>query len=118
LKPIHRVLLAFCAATPVHAQQPTSPPPAPRPDIEFAADVHMESLRFDGDPRARVGFEGGPRLEPRHDVEREGLPRPVNAGTTYRNVTVRTTISATLLDPALDATPAPAPTAPTPEDRP
>jgi hypothetical protein len=117
LKSILSAVLALSASLSAHAQDAAPVAPAPLPDIEFAADVHMDSLRFGSDPQARVGFRGGPQLVHRHDVERDGLPRPVNAGTTYRDVTVRTTISATLLDPAL-APPTSDPTPPTPEDAP
>ncbi len=84
------------------------------PDIEFAADVQMRSISFGAAPQAGVRFTGGPALDTRHDVERDGLPRPVAGGRTYRDVTVRTTISATLLDPAAPAADRPA--LPTPDE--
>lgn len=117
MKPILPIVLLLAIAAPASAQQ-ASPQQdgAPLPDIEFAADVHMDSVRFGSDPQAGVAFTGGPRLEHRHDVERNGLPKPVKPGTTYRNVTVRTTISATLLDPAADA--AATESSPPPEDTP
>lgn len=99
-----------------------APAAAPLPDIEFSADVHMDSIAFGSDPKAEVRFTGGPGVDTRHDVERGGLPRPVAAGRTYRNVTVRTTISATLLDPAIEAAAtgqaSPAASPPTTEDSP
>lgn len=109
LLPIVISLLVLCAL-PARAQQPApAAPPAGaapvRPDIEFNASVHMDSIEFAGAPQASVRFTGGPRVEVRHDVERGTLPRPVASGRTYRNVTVHTTISATLLDPALEAGP-------------
>ncbi|HEY4583913.1 MAG TPA: hypothetical protein VIG88_13805 [Lysobacter sp.] len=114
MKSIPPVLLLL-ASLPAQAQQATTAAPATLPDIEFAADVHMRSVRFGSDPAAQVTFSGGPRLDTRHDVERDNLPRPVKGGTTYRDATVRTTISATLLDPAA----APASDTPPPdEDRP
>ena len=118
MKSIPPVLLLLLASLPLQAQQATPAPSAsaPLPDIEFAADVHMQSVRFSSAPKAQVTFSGGPNLDTRHDVERDNLPKPVKGGATYRDVTVRTTISATLLDPA-DAPPAPD-TPPPPEDRP
>ncbi len=104
------------ASLPAFAQDAPHRDAAPLPDIEFAADVHMDSISFGSDPQAGVTFQGGPNLQHRHDVERDGLPTPVHGGSTYRNVSVRTTISATLLDPldaSTNATPAPSPT---PED--
>jgi hypothetical protein len=120
LKSIPPVLLLVLASRPVQAQEATPAAPAALPDIEFAADVSMQSLHFGSDPQAQVTFTGGPNRQTRHDVERDGLPTPVRGGATYRNVTVRTTISATLLDPAgAPATaPADAPISPSPENRP
>lgn len=83
----------------------------------------MRSIEFGSTPKADVRIGGGPRLAPRHDVERDGLPTPVAPGRGYRGVTVRTTISATLLDPApdaaaVDAAAPPLPTPPIDEDSP
>lgn len=134
-------VVLFSAIAPAFAQ---STPPASvasvaqdalLPDIEFAADVQMRSVTFGSAPAAGVTFTGGPRLDTRHDVERDGLDRPVVPRRTYRNAAVRTTFSATLLDPAAAdpsarvpapaAAPAAAPDAaapldpaPTPEDTP
>lgn len=115
------LLMPACAAAQAQADASASPAP-PLPDIGFSADVRMRSIEFAGDPGVRLHFVGGPRLDTRHDVERDGLPAPVQAGRTYRGVTVRTTLGATLLDPALDATvgggaaPATPPSPPTDED--
>lgn len=108
--PFALAALLMPATAAAQAVAPDAPAPAPAPapaaalpDIEFDATVHMDSIRFGSAPQAGVRFSGGPRLDTRHDVERDGLPRPAAAGRSYRDVTVRTTISATLLDPALDA---------------
>lgn len=121
-------LLAALLLPAAAAAQSAAPTPAPaeaaspRPDIEFSATVRMESIRFDSAPGAGLRLGGAPRVETRHDVERDRLPAPVQAGRTYRDATVRTTFSATLLDPALAAGAggaAPrAPDSPTPEDAP
>lgn len=113
-----------CLVAPANAQQPapaaagTTPQSGapPLPDIEFAADVHMDALRVRSTPSARVEFHGGPRLDTRHDVEREGLPTPLVPGR-YRDAGVRVTISASVIDPLslLDA--APAASSPTPADK-
>lgn len=106
LLPLVALLTPTLALAQAQAQAPVPAPtaaPTPLPDIEFAATVRMESIEFGSEPRAQVRFDGGPRLQTRHDVERDRLPRPVAAGRAYRDATVRTTISATLLDPALDA---------------
>lgn len=121
--PCLAMTLAALCATSTRAQQPTAPPAASaRPDIEINASVRMDSIEFTGAPRAAVRFTGGPRLDTRHDVERGTLPRPVPAGRTYRDVTLHATISARLLDPAIEAgaavLAAPAPASPTNEDSP
>lgn len=121
------LLIHFAAAAqtaPVASPAAAAPAATVPADVELAADVHMDSIRFGSAPRAGVRVRGGPPLEPRHDVERGDLPEPVATGRTYRNVTVRTTISATLLDPSLaadgqtPAPPAPASSPTDPEDSP
>jgi hypothetical protein len=103
------------AASPERVATARPPAAAGLPDIEFAADVRMESIEFGSEPRAQVRFTGGPRLDTRHDVVRDALPTPVQPGRAYRGVTVRTTISAKLLEAAAEAAPV---SPPTPEDTP
>lgn len=121
MKPRHVFRLpALAIALPASVlAQSASPPPATdvRPDIEIAADVHMDSIRFASSPRAAVSFTGGDAVATRHDVDRDGLPAPVQGGATYRNVDVRTTISVTLLDPTRPD-PAATPAIPDPEESP
>lgn len=112
------------ANPPATAATPVVAPPATRPDIEFAASVQMESIRFTGPQKAAVTITGGPAVLRHHEVDRGGLPLPLPIGRTYRDITVHTTIAATLLDPSIDAdaqlqvgTPA-SPPNDTPEDRP
>lgn len=96
------LLAALLCAGGAHAQA-AAETAAPPPDIEFAADVHLDSIRFHDRPRVEVGFPDAPGLSTRHDTERAGIPTPVKARRRYRGVTVRTTISATVLPPAIDA---------------
>jgi hypothetical protein len=96
------LLLGLSPAGPAALAQQPAPTPAPLPDIEFAADLHMDSIRFGSDPRTSVRLQGGPRIDTRHDVDRGTLADPVRPGRSYRGVTVRTTFSATLLDPAVE----------------
>lgn len=118
------LLLLAVLLIPAVAVAQAAPPAsaAARPDIQFSATVRMDAIEFGSDPEADVRFTGGPRLDTRHDVERDGLPKPVAAGRTYRDVTVRTTISATLLDPAAEAgaqaLASPSPSFPPTEDAP
>lgn len=56
------------------------------PDIILRASVHADQVRFASQPRVRVRLcWGGDTLRV---VQRENLPSPVVAGTTYRNVYV------------------------------
>jgi hypothetical protein len=56
------------------------------PDIILTAAVHANEVRFASQPRVRVRFcWGGDTLRV---VQRQNLPSPVVAGTTYRNVFV------------------------------
>ena len=56
------------------------------PDIILRASVHADQVRFASQPRVRVRLcWGGDTLRV---VQRDNLPSPVVAGTTYRNVFV------------------------------
>lgn len=94
--------LVLCWPGAVHAQ--SAPGSAGRdaggvlPDIEFAADVQMRSIRFHAAPRAEVRLSGGPRARTRHETL-DSFADPVQAGRTYRDATLRTTFSVTLFDP-------------------
>ena len=56
----------------------------PAPDIHFTARVRAESLRFHAEPDVRVEFTGAGTSE----AVRSGLPKPVRADVTYRDVQV------------------------------
>jgi hypothetical protein len=69
-------------------QQPIAPE---NPAIEFTANVRAKELRFDEVPDTEV--------HPPAQTERENLPkevRPADAGTTFRNVSVRLRIASEL----------------------
>ena len=59
------------------------------PDIELAATVRAEELRFEREPVAEVGFSGDPDADTASDTERENLPEEVEPNVTYRDVSVR-----------------------------
>lgn len=70
------------------------------PDIEFRASVSAERMRFEAVPTSRVTYHGHPGCAGHDGSDREGLPRPVAEGTTYRNVRVDHRIVAALqVDP-------------------
>jgi hypothetical protein len=64
-------------------------PSRPRsPDIEFAASVHADELRFVEPPETEVRFDGTPAHESASGSDRTNLPEQVEAGVTYRSVRV------------------------------
>ncbi|MGQ0814606.1 MAG: hypothetical protein ACT4O1_09085 [Gemmatimonadota bacterium] len=89
-------ICAFLALMPladVVAQ--TCPPPraatpsdTTRPDIAIVARVRAAALRFDVRPSATLQVAGCPAVDTTHVVVRTNLPKPVEPGVTYRNVTV------------------------------
>jgi len=59
------------------------------PDIELGATVRAAKLRFEREPVAEVGFSGAPDADTDSQSERENLPKEVQPGATYRDVSVR-----------------------------
>jgi hypothetical protein len=68
------------------------------PDIEIAARVRADELRFDSQPQVTVRFPGEGRRDSRHVTTRENIDKPVQPGKTYRRVFVATRISSRLVD--------------------
>ena len=68
--------------------RPGSPGDTTKADIVVAARIHAESLRFDVSPDVRASLSGCPQLDTARVSMRTNLPRPVQPGVTYRNVTV------------------------------
>jgi hypothetical protein len=58
-------------------------------DVEVFTSVRADELRFDTVPDTNVTFEGEPAERSSSKTERENLPDEVEAGVTYRDVTVR-----------------------------
>jgi hypothetical protein len=71
---------------------------APEADIEIVAEAAADALRFDEQPEVRVGFPGVGKRDSGQVTRRQNLETPVQPGTTYRDVFVRTRISSRLLD--------------------
>ena len=69
------------------------------PDVEIAATVHADELRFECKPEVYVGAHADSPVSVEHVSERENLPAAVEPGVTYRNVAVRWRLAARLHDP-------------------
>jgi hypothetical protein len=59
-----------------------------RPDVVIIASVHADQLRFESAPRVQARVLGCPATSFIRVTERRNLPKPVQPGVTYRDVTV------------------------------
>ena len=96
-------LLLLCAsgARPAAAQEraraDSARPAAPAaPDLSIRARATTRTLRFDVQPEASVRVWACPLADTTRLVERGGLPRPVQPGVVYRDVTVSAEYAAVL----------------------
>ena len=69
------------------------------PDVEIAAAVRADEVRFECKPEVRVGAYANAPATAESVSERENLPDEVEPGVTYRNVSVRWRLAARLNDP-------------------
>jgi hypothetical protein len=69
------------------------------PDVEIAASVRADEVRFECKPEVRVGAYANAPATAESVSERENLPDEVQPGVTYRNVSVRWRLAARLNDP-------------------
>jgi hypothetical protein len=69
------------------------------PDVEIAAAVRAEELRFECKPEVRVVAYADSPASAESVSERENLPDELEPGVTYRNVAVRWRVAARLEDP-------------------
>jgi hypothetical protein len=69
------------------------------PDVEIAARVRADEVRFECKPDVRVGAHANAPATAESVSERENLPDEVQPGVTYRNVSVRWRLAARLDDP-------------------
>jgi hypothetical protein len=69
------------------------------PDVEMAASVRAEEVRFECEPEVRIRAYSDSPATAEHVSERENLPDEVEPGVTYRDVTVRWRLAARLEDP-------------------
>ena len=65
------------------------PPKAPTPDIELGVSLRARTLRFAKVPEVKTDFDGTPGYAAHTEGEREGLPKRVKAGVTYRRIMIR-----------------------------
>jgi hypothetical protein len=68
------------------------------PDVEIAAAVRAEEVRFECKPEVAVAAYADSPASAESISERENLPDEVEAGVTYRNVAVRWHLAARLND--------------------
>jgi hypothetical protein len=68
------------------------------PDVEIAATVRAEEVRWECEPEASVGVHSATPASAEHVSERENLPDTVEPGVTYRDVAVSWRVSARLED--------------------
>jgi hypothetical protein len=69
------------------------------PDVEMAAFVRADEVRFECKPEVRIGAHANAPATAELVSERENLPDEVQPGVTYRNVSVRWRLAARLDDP-------------------
>jgi hypothetical protein len=69
------------------------------PDLEIAAAVRADEVRFEVKPRVRVvAYSDWPAMA-ETDAARQGLPDEVEPGVTYRDVAARWWVGVRLGDP-------------------
>lgn len=68
-------------------------------DIELAASVQAEELRFDEPPETEVHFFGEPGHESASGSDRTNLPGSVEPGVTYRDIRVDYRLASRLAEP-------------------
>ena len=69
------------------------------PDVEIAASVRAEEIRFECKPEIHVVAYSNSPASAESVAERENLPDELEPGVTYRNFAVRWRVAARLEDP-------------------
>ena len=70
------------------------------PDVEIAAGVSADEVRFECRPRVEVVAYSNVPASVEHDSQRDNLPDQVEEGVPYRNVSARWRVALRLRDPA------------------
>jgi hypothetical protein len=68
------------------------------PDVEMAASVRADEVRFECKPEVRVGAYANAPATAEAVSERENLPDEIEPGITYRDISVRWRLAARLDD--------------------
>ena len=68
-------------------------------DLEFAATVQAQELRFADAPETGVSFTGNPAYHSASGSDRTNLPDRVQPGMLYRDVKLDYRLAAKLIDP-------------------
>jgi len=69
------------------------------PDVEIAAAVRADEVRFEVKPQVRVVTYADAPAMVKTDAARHGLPDEVEPGVTYRDVAARWRVAVRLSDP-------------------
>jgi hypothetical protein len=69
------------------------------PDVEIAAAVRADELRFECKPEVEVSAYADSPAEAESGSERENLPDELEPGVTYRDFAIRWRVAARLKDP-------------------
>jgi hypothetical protein len=69
------------------------------PDVEIAALVRADELRFECTPRVDVRVHADSPADAERVSDRENLPDEVEPGVTYRDIAVSWRVAARLSDP-------------------
>jgi hypothetical protein len=79
-------------------QAPNASRSSVQPDIEISARVTIREMKFEQVGNPKVEFSGNPKRDTVWDADRTNLPRQVEPGVTYKDVTVRLLITSTFAD--------------------
>ena len=74
---------------------PTNPDIA---DVSITSSVTAQELRFKVVPNSKIEFSGSPQRNTGWQTERVNLPKPVQAGVTYRNIGINLEITSVFSD--------------------
>ncbi|MGB3204047.1 MAG: hypothetical protein WBB28_03535 [Crinalium sp.] len=74
---------------------PTDPDTA---DVLITSSVTAQELRFKVVPNSKIEFSGSPQRNTGWQTERVNLPKPVQAGVTYRNIGINLEITSLFSD--------------------
>ena len=74
---------------------PTDPDTA---DVSITSSVTAQELRFKVVPNSKIEFSGSPQRNRGWQTERVNLPKPVQAGVTYRNIGINLEITSVFSD--------------------